>query len=81
LKNILLETFINYYFFWIGIMTLKDYSVKLRSFILECKRVLKVTKKPSMQEYKAIVKVTALGMLVIGLLGFIISMIAIMAGI
>ena len=62
-------------------MTLKDYSVKLRSFILECKRVLKVTKKPSMQEYKAIVKVTALGMLVIGLLGFIISMIAILAGI
>ncbi|MBT3984979.1 protein translocase SEC61 complex subunit gamma [archaeon] len=62
-------------------MALKDYSVKLKSFIIECKRVLQVTKKPTMPEFKAIVKVTALGMLVIGLIGFIISTLAILAGI
>ena len=59
----------------------KSKWVKLRSFFIECKRVLKVTKKPSMEEFKAIVKVTALGMLLIGLIGFIITTIGVLAGI
>jgi len=62
-------------------MALKDYSVKLKSFFIECRRVLQVTKKPTMPEYKAIVKVTALGMLVIGLLGFLIATAAVLIGI
>ena len=62
-------------------MALKEYFVKLKSFGLECKRVLQVTKKPTMPEFKAIVKVTALGMLVIGLIGFTITTISILAGI
>ncbi|RZD32018.1 MAG: protein translocase SEC61 complex subunit gamma [uncultured DHVE6 group euryarchaeote] len=41
----------------------------------EYKRVLSITKKPSMDEFKAIVKVTGLGMAVIGLIGFVIFMI------
>tara|TARA_Y100000310_G_scaffold275909_1_gene292686 strand:- start:1985 stop:2188 length:204 start_codon:yes stop_codon:yes gene_type:complete len=46
---------------------------KLKRFMIECKRVLKVTKKPSNTEFKTIVKVSGLGMIVIGLIGFIIQ--------
>tara|TARA_Y100000310_G_C20551714_1_gene748426 strand:- start:863 stop:1051 length:189 start_codon:yes stop_codon:yes gene_type:complete len=48
---------------------------KSKSFLLECKRVLKVTRKPTKDEFKTIVKVTALGMVVMGLIGFVIVMI------
>ena len=48
---------------------------KLKSFIIQCKRVFRVTKKPNKEEFKMIVKVSALGILMIGLLGFIIDMI------
>ncbi len=47
---------------------------KLRSFYFECVRVLKITKKPSSFEFKTIVKVSGLGILIIGLLGFFIQM-------
>jgi len=48
---------------------------KLKRFIEESKRVLIVTKKPSREEYKTIVKASGLGILIIGFLGFIIAMI------
>lgn len=41
----------------------------------ECVRVFKITKKPSNTEFKIIVKVSSIGMLIIGLIGFIINMI------
>ncbi len=46
---------------------------KLKTFILECIRVFKITKKPSADEFKTIVKVSALGIAIIGLLGFLIQ--------
>ncbi len=52
---------------------MKEKLIKLRSFILECMRVLKVTRKPTKEEYKTIVKASALGMAVIGALGFLIA--------
>ena len=45
---------------------------KLKRFIKETMRVLRITKKPNKEEYKSIVKITALGIAVIGLIGFII---------
>ncbi len=54
---------------------IKDYILKLKSFILECKRVWLVTKKPTKEEFKTISKVTGIGILLIGLLGFLINMI------
>ena len=48
---------------------------KLKMFFNECKRVLKVTKRPDSFEFKTIVKVSGLGMGIIGLIGFIVSMI------
>ena len=49
---------------------------KFKSFLLESKRVYKITKKPSGEEFKVIVKVTSIGILLIGLLGFIIHIIS-----
>ena len=46
--------------------------VRLRSFLLECRRVLKITRKPTGTEFKTIVKASALGMAIIGGIGFII---------
>lgn len=51
---------------------------KLRSFFIECARVLKITKKPSMLEFKTIVKAASLGMAIIGLMGFTVQMIKIL---
>ncbi len=48
---------------------------KLKAFIIECKRVLRVTKKPDKQEYMTIVKVSAIGMAIIGVIGFLIHFI------
>ena len=48
---------------------------KLKRFGKECIRVLKVTKKPTKDEFKTIVKVSGLGIIVIGLIGFLIQII------
>ncbi len=52
-------------------------SLKYRivSFVQECFRVLKITKRPDAAEFKIIVKVSGLGILIIGLMGFIVQMI------
>jgi protein transport protein SEC61 subunit gamma and related proteins len=51
------------------------FLTKFKRFIIECKRVLKVTKKPDSVEFKTIVKVSGLGMGIIGLLGFLVQLI------
>lgn len=48
---------------------------RVKSFFLECIRVFRVTRKPGMDEFKIIVKVSGIGILLIGVIGFIISMI------
>jgi protein transport protein SEC61 subunit gamma-like protein len=48
-------------------------SNNLKSFFEKCKRVWFVLKKPTKKEYVLIVKVSAIGIAIIGLLGFIIS--------
>ncbi len=47
---------------------------RFKGFLGECVRVLKVTKKPTKVEFMTIVKVAGLGILIIGLLGFSITM-------
>ncbi len=44
-----------------------------QNFIKQCKRVLQVSKKPDREEYFNVSKITAIGIVVIGLIGFIIS--------
>lgn len=53
-------------------MDIKQKLVEWKSFIIECKRVLRITKKPTKEEFKTIVKASALGMAVIGGIGFLI---------
>ena len=53
----------------------KSWKYKISSFIRESIRVLKVTKKPDAIEFKTIVKVSGLGILIIGLIGFVVQMI------
>ena len=48
---------------------------KIKRFFGECVRVLKVTKKPSKEDFKTIVKVSALWILVIGFVGFVVHLI------
>jgi protein transport protein SEC61 subunit gamma-like protein len=55
-------------------MGISSYWIRFKSFINECLRVLKITRKPSKLEFKTIVKVSGLGMIVIGFIGFIITM-------
>ena len=49
------------------------FAGKAKSFLIQCKRVLHVLRKPTGDEFKAVAKVSALGILAIGLVGFIIS--------
>ena len=51
-----------------------SWKYKIRGFLLESLRVLKVPKKPDAIEYKKIVKVSGLGILIIGFLGFLVQM-------
>ncbi|MBI3032524.1 protein translocase SEC61 complex subunit gamma [Candidatus Woesearchaeota archaeon] len=52
--------------------TLKN---KIKNYVVECQRVLRVTKKPSAEEFKVIVKISGLGIALIGLIGFLIQLI------
>ncbi len=51
-------------------MTLKQ---KITSLYTQYKRVWRLLKKPTMEEFKTISKVTAIGLVVIGALGFVIT--------
>ena len=53
------------------------WQIKLRHKLREYWRVLRITKKPSGDEFKIIVKVSALGMAIIGFIGFIVHIIQI----
>ena len=48
---------------------------KVKSFGLKFKRVFKLTKKPGKDELKIIVKVTGIGIAIIGAIGFFIHLI------
>lgn len=48
---------------------------KVKRFIKETMRVLRITKKPDQAEYKSLLKVTGIGIAIIGMLGFIIFLI------
>lgn len=52
----------------------KELTTNAKSFFMKCKRVWHALKKPTRKEFELITKVSAIGILVIGLAGFIISM-------
>ena len=51
---------------------------RFKTFVRECVRVFKITKKPTKEEYKTISKVAGLGILIIGLIGFIVHLVKVL---
>ncbi len=56
-------------------VTKPSLTQRFKSFVVECRRVWQVTKKPTKEELKVIVKITGIGVLIMGLLGFLVNMI------
>ena len=46
------------------------------SFIKQCERVIKISRKPDNSEYKTVAKVTGIGVIAIGVVGFIITIVS-----
>lgn len=55
-------------------MQFSQLTLRLKTFLLESRRVLAVTRKPSRLEFVTIVKVTGAGIAVIGLVGFLLQL-------
>jgi len=51
------------------------FGTKTKSFFIKCRRVWHTLKKPSKKEFEQIAKVSAIGIIILGALGFILSMI------
>jgi len=49
---------------------------KLQRFMLESKRIFKISTKPTKKEYMAMLKITLIGMALIGGLSYIVQLIA-----
>lgn len=49
------------------------FKEKAKSFMLQCGRVWHLLRKPTNEEFKSIAKISALGILAIGAVGFIIA--------
>lgn len=47
----------------------------IKDFIESSKRILTIAKKPDWQEYSLMIKVTLLGMIIIGLIGYLVYVI------
>jgi len=47
----------------------------LTNFVADARRIFTVSKKPTMEEYKRMVTIVGLGIIVIGILAFIVYMI------
>ena len=48
---------------------------KTKSFFIKCRRVWHTLKKPTRKEFEQITKVSAIGILILGALGFLISIV------
>jgi len=56
-------------------MDVASWPGRIKNYVIECRRVLKITKKPGNEEFKTIVKVSGLGMAIVGLIGFLVVLI------
>ena len=53
---------------------------RIDKFVKDSKRVLKVSRKPDAQEYKELAKVSAIGVVIIGVMGFVIVLLGSLIG-
>lgn len=54
--------------------------MNIKGFIERTKRVLLIASKPDKEEFKLSVKITSIGMVIIGIIGFAIFMLAQLVG-
>ena len=52
---------------------MRDLLINAKSFFLKSKRVWHVLKKPTREEFEQITKISSIGILIVGILGFAIS--------
>lgn len=50
-----------------------DILNKLKSFVIQSKRVWTILRKPTGEEFKTVSKVSAIGILILGAMGFVIA--------
>jgi protein transport protein SEC61 subunit gamma-like protein len=48
---------------------------KTKTFFIKCKRVWQIMRKPTRKEFEQVAKVSAIGIVIIGVFGFLISLI------
>jgi protein transport protein SEC61 subunit gamma-like protein len=48
---------------------------KTKSFFVKCKRVWQVMRKPTRKEFEQVAKISAIGIAIIGVFGFLISLV------
>ena len=56
-------------------------TTRFNSFVRQCFRVWQILKKPTGEEFSTVAKISAIGLLLVGVLGFIIAMAMNLAGI
>ena len=56
-------------------MKISEISESSKSFFMKCKRVWHILKKPTTEEFWTVTKISAIGILVVGVMGFAISII------
>ncbi|MFH8132496.1 MAG: protein translocase SEC61 complex subunit gamma [Candidatus Aenigmatarchaeota archaeon] len=50
--------------------------MRIREKIENCKRIIAMTKKPDFKEFYSVSRICAIGLLIVGLIGFLIFLIA-----
>ncbi len=56
-------------------MNMNEFSESSKMFFLKCKRVWHTMKKPTTEEFWTVTKISAVGILIVGILGFAISIV------
>ena len=51
------------------------FSTSAKCFLIKCKRVWSTLKKPSRKEFEMVAKISAIGIVILGLFGFLISIV------
>ncbi len=52
----------------------------MRKFLSNCKRVLRIARKPDKSEYLQVAKITGIGIMLIGFIGFLIMLVGVFFG-
>ena len=49
--------------------------IKSKTFFIKCRRVWHALKKPTRKEYEQVAKVSAIGIVLLGIIGFLVSLV------